>query len=122
MQRRSPSRVLWKFAKRRLRPALNSFLARFSIFGDPVVFDKEQFPFIGAVECDWKLIRRELDEQLAHFRSEGKLLEAQRLEQRTNFDIEMMLEIGTCPGIENYSLYTSGRLTGERPACLTGLT
>ena len=63
-------------------------------------------------------IRAELDEQLATFRSAGKLLEAQRLEQRTNFDIEMMLEIGTCPGIENYSLYTSGRRTGERPACL----
>ncbi len=63
-------------------------------------------------------IRAELAEQLAKFRSEGRLLEAQRLEQRTNFDIEMMLEIGTCPGIENYSLYTSGRRTGERPACL----
>ena len=64
------------------------------------------------------LIRVELDEQLALFRNEGKLLEAQRIEQRTNFDIEMMLEIGTCPGIENYSLYTSRRRTGERPACL----
>ena len=64
------------------------------------------------------LIRRELDQQLALFRNEGKPLEAQRLEQRTNFDIEMMLEIGTCPGIENYSLYTSRRRTGERPACL----
>jgi len=64
------------------------------------------------------LIREELAEQLALFRNAGKLLEAQRLEQRTNFDIEMMLEIGTCPGIENYSLYTSRRRTGERPACL----
>ena len=63
-------------------------------------------------------IRTELDRQLALFRSEGKLLEAQRLEQRTNFDIEMMLQIGTCPGIENYSLYTSRRRPGERPACL----
>ena len=64
------------------------------------------------------LIRVELAEQLAVFRNAGKLLEAQRLEQRTNFDLEMMLEIGTCPGIENYSLYTSRRRTGERPACL----
>ena len=64
------------------------------------------------------LIRQELEEQLAIFRDEGKLLEAQRLEQRTRFDMEMMLEIGTCPGIENYSLYTSRRRTGERPACL----
>lgn len=63
-------------------------------------------------------IRDELAAQLASFREDGKLLEAQRLEQRTHFDIEMMLEIGTCPGIENYSLYTSGRRTGERPACL----
>ncbi|MGD8321393.1 MAG: excinuclease ABC subunit UvrB, partial [Gemmatimonadota bacterium] len=64
------------------------------------------------------LIREELAEQLARFRMEGKLLEAQRLEQRTNFDLEMMLEVGTCPGIENYSLYTSHRKPGERPACL----
>ncbi len=64
------------------------------------------------------LIREELAEQLAKFRSEGRLLEAQRLEQRTNFDLEMMLEIGTCPGIENYSLYTSRRSPGDRPACL----
>jgi len=64
------------------------------------------------------LIRQELAEQLTRFRADGRLLEAQRLEQRTNFDIEMMLEIGTCPGIENYSLYTSRRRTGERPACL----
>ncbi|MGH7856416.1 MAG: DEAD/DEAH box helicase family protein, partial [Candidatus Binatia bacterium] len=47
-----------------------------------------------------------------------KLLEAQRLESRTNFDIEMMLEIGTCAGIENYSRHLSGRRAGERPACL----
>ncbi len=64
------------------------------------------------------LVRAELAEQLMLFRSAGKLLEAQRLEQRTNFDLEMMQEIGTCPGIENYSLYTSLRKTGERPACL----
>ena len=63
-------------------------------------------------------IREELAEHLHRFRTEGKLLEAQRLEQRTNFDLEMMLEIGTCPGIENYSLYTSRRRPGERPACL----
>ncbi len=64
------------------------------------------------------LIREELAEQLERFRAAGKLLEAQRLESRTNFDIEMMLEIGTCPGIENYSRYMSGRNPGERPACL----
>ena len=63
-------------------------------------------------------VREELAEQLDRFRAAGKLLEAQRLEQRTHFDIEMMLEIGTCPGIENYSRYTSRRKPGERPSCL----
>ncbi|MGD8361485.1 MAG: excinuclease ABC subunit UvrB [Gemmatimonadota bacterium] len=63
-------------------------------------------------------IRTELETQVTHFRENGQLLEAQRIEQRTNFDLEMMLELGTCPGIENYSLYTSGRRPGERPACL----
>ena len=72
----------------------------------------------STVEAMVPHIRRELNEQLALYRNAGKLLEAQRLEQRTNFDLEMMLEIGTCPGIENYSLYTSGRKPGERPACL----
>jgi excinuclease ABC subunit B len=64
------------------------------------------------------LIRDEMATQVARYRMEGRLLEAQRLEQRTNFDLEMMKEIGTCPGIENYSLYTSHRKPGERPACL----
>jgi excinuclease ABC subunit B len=63
-------------------------------------------------------IRSELDERLRSLRSDGKLLEAQRLESRTNFDIEMMMEIGTCAGIENYSRHLSGRQSGERPACL----
>jgi excinuclease ABC subunit B len=63
-------------------------------------------------------IRDELSGQLAKFRMEGRLLEAQRLETRTNFDLEMMLEIGTCPGIENYSRYIGGRQPGDRPACL----
>ncbi|MBA3890715.1 MAG: excinuclease ABC subunit UvrB [Gemmatimonadaceae bacterium] len=65
-----------------------------------------------------KLIREELVGRLEELKSAGKLLEAQRLESRTNFDIEMMLEIGTCAGIENYSRHLSGRTSGERPACL----
>jgi excinuclease ABC subunit B len=65
-----------------------------------------------------KEIRVELAERLALLKPAGKLLEAQRLESRTNFDIEMMLEIGTCPGIENYSRILAGRKAGERPACL----
>jgi excinuclease ABC subunit B len=65
-----------------------------------------------------KLIRVELQDRLTELRTAGKLLEAQRLESRTNFDVEMMLEIGTCAGIENYSRHLSGRAEGERPACL----
>jgi excinuclease ABC subunit B len=65
-----------------------------------------------------KLIRAELEGRLAELRGAGKLLEAQRLESRTNFDVEMMLEIGTCAGIENYSRHLAGREAGERPACL----
>jgi excinuclease ABC subunit B len=65
-----------------------------------------------------KVIRAELVERLADLRAAGKLLEAQRLESRTNFDIEMMLEIGTCAGIENYSRHLAGRAEGERPAVL----
>ena len=64
------------------------------------------------------LIREELVQRLSDLRASNKLLEAQRLESRTNFDIEMMLEIGTCAGIENYSRHLSGRSEGERPACL----
>ena len=63
-------------------------------------------------------IRAELVERLGVLKGAGKLLEAQRLESRTNFDIEMMLEIGTCPGIENYSRILAGRQPGARPACL----
>jgi excinuclease ABC subunit B len=71
-----------------------------------------------ALERAVGLIRAELAGQLEILRRENKLLEAQRLESRTNFDIEMMLEIGTCAGIENYSRHLSGRSAGERPACL----
>ncbi|MFW6206948.1 MAG: excinuclease ABC subunit UvrB, partial [Gemmatimonadota bacterium] len=63
-------------------------------------------------------IREEMGERVKHFQREGRLLEAQRIESRTNFDIDMMLEIGTCPGIENYSRFMSGRKPGQRPACL----
>jgi excinuclease ABC subunit B len=63
-------------------------------------------------------IRAELRERLASFRAEGKLLEAQRLQQRTEYDLEMLGTIGTCPGVENYSRHLSGRAPGERPGCL----
>ena len=63
-------------------------------------------------------IRLELIDRLEELRSMDKLLEAQRLEQRTNFDLEMMMEVGYCSGIENYSRYFSGRKPGERPYTL----
>jgi len=65
-----------------------------------------------------KNIEKELEERLKWFRSQNKLLEAQRLESRTRYDIEMMREIGYCPGIENYSRHLSGRKPGERPYTL----
>ena len=65
-----------------------------------------------------KNIEIELEERLKWFRSQNKLLEAQRLESRTRFDIEMMREIGYCPGIENYSRHIAGRKPGERPYTL----
>ena len=65
-----------------------------------------------------KDIEKELEERLSYFRSQDKLLEAQRLESRTRFDIEMMREIGYCTGIENYSRHLSGRAPGERPYVL----
>jgi excinuclease ABC subunit B len=63
-------------------------------------------------------IKLELRERLTQLRDNGRLLEAQRLEQRTQFDLEMILELGYCSGIENYSRYLSGRGPGEPPPCL----
>ena len=65
-----------------------------------------------------RLIREELEQRLAEFRAEGKLLEAQRLKMRTEYDLEMLNEIGYCAGVENYSRPLSGRKPGERPQCL----
>ena len=63
-------------------------------------------------------IKEELRERLEYLQAANKLVEAQRLEQRTRFDLEMILEIGYCPGIENYSRYLSGRAAGEPPPTL----
>jgi len=63
-------------------------------------------------------IESELDQQLERFKQEGKLLEAQRIQQRTRYDLEMIKEIGYCKGIENYSRYVTGRQTGEPPYTL----
>ena len=64
------------------------------------------------------LLRTELDEQYARFLAENKLVEAQRLKTRTEYDIELMTEMGYCPGIENYSAPLAGRAKGERPGVL----
>ena len=63
-------------------------------------------------------IYRELEERVAFFEGEGKLIEAQRIQQRTNYDIEMLTEVGICKGIENYSAVLSGRAPGSMPTTL----
>ena len=70
------------------------------------------------IEKGIKSIKKELFDRLSFLRKNGLLLEAQRLEQRTFYDIEMMMELGYCSGIENYSRHLDGRKKGERPYCL----
>ncbi len=70
------------------------------------------------IESAIKLIRQELEEQLKKFESESKLLEAQRLNARTRFDLEMLQEVGHCPGVENYSRPLSGKPPGATPDTL----
>jgi excinuclease ABC subunit B len=72
----------------------------------------------GTIDRALDSIEAELEERLDELRSAGKLLEAQRLESRTRYDIEMLKEIGYCPGVENYSRHLSGRKPGERPFTL----
>ena len=84
-----------------------------------VVYPAKQFVTSkDTLERAMKGIDKELEERLAELRGAGKLVEAQRLEQRTRFDLEMMREVGYCAGIENYSRHIAGRLPGSRPACL----
>ncbi len=86
---------------------------RFTVYpGTHYVTPRERL--IGAVDQ----IRDDLRVRLKELRDGGKLLEAQRLEQRTMYDMEMMKEVGYCAGIENYSRYLSGRAPGEPPPCL----
>ena len=86
---------------------------RFTVYpGTHYVTPKERL--LGAVDQ----IREDLRVRLGELREAGKLLEAQRLEQRTMYDMEMMQEVGYCAGIENYSRYLSGRAPGEPPPCL----
>ncbi len=72
----------------------------------------------GDMKLSIEMIAAELEQRLEVFRKEGKLLEAQRLESRTKYDMEMLIETGYCSGIENYSRIMDRREEGERPACL----
>ena len=102
-------------------------ISRFDYLTGEVIEDLESyviFPakhFVADKEKTLKVIdeiRAELSERLDFLRSNNKLLEAQRLEQRTHFDIEMMIELGYCSGIENYSRFFAGRKEGEKPFTL----
>ena len=121
-------------------PAYEEFAYQIELFGDAVeavriinpttgepLSDVEQvflFPAVhyvaaeGTVERAVESIRRELDARLAELRNAGKLLEAQRLSARTRYDLEMLTEVGYCPGIENYSRHLDGRLPGQKPYTL----
>ncbi len=96
-----------------LTGAISRKVPRFTVYpGTHYVTPRERLS--GAVDQ----IREDLRVRLAELRGAGKLLEAQRLEQRTMFDMEMIKEVGYCAGIENYSRYLSGRAPGEPPPCL----
>ncbi|WP_407377024.1 excinuclease ABC subunit UvrB [Methanobrevibacter sp.] len=84
-----------------------------------MIFPAKHF-VVGQDKMDTAIanIKQELDERLQELNLTGKLLEAQRLEQRTRFDIEMLQEMGYCPGVENYSMHLSGRKWGEKPYSL----
>ncbi len=87
--------------------------------GQAAIFPATHYATLGAkLEAAIDGIYKELEERLLFMRQEGMLLEAQRLEQRTKFDLEMLREVGVCPGIENYSRHLDGREPGERPHCL----
>jgi excinuclease ABC subunit B len=100
----------------KIEPLTGSTIAR---LGQCAIYPAKHFVTERpAIERAVRLIRDELAVRLAELKTAGKLLEAQRLESRTQFDVEMLLEIGTCPGIENYSRHLTARAAGERPACL----
>ena len=121
-------------------PATKDFYIRIDCFGDEVELIAEvdivtgqirrtyhTFPFFPAydhastrkrIEAACETISAELEERLAYFKSEGKLLEAERLDLRVRQDMESMKEFGRCPGIENYSRHIDGRKPGQRPYCL----
>ena len=87
--------------------------------GEAIIYPATEYAGTGEyVEDTIKKIETELDSRLDELRSKNKLVEAQRLEQRTKFDLEMLRETGYCTGIENYSRYFTGRSEGDTPYCL----
>ncbi|MFZ2874544.1 MAG: excinuclease ABC subunit UvrB [Phycisphaerales bacterium] len=141
------SEMEWKRGQFRVRgdslevwPAYEKYAVRVDLFGDEIerlelvnpisgeVLAEERqfflFPAVHYVMPEEQLqtalasIRAELDARVMDLRSKGRLLEAQRLLSRTKFDLEMLEETGTCPGIENYSRFMDGRMPGERPYTL----
>jgi excinuclease ABC subunit B len=141
------SELEWKRGLFRVRgdsldvwPAYEKFAVHIELFGDEVdkielinptsgevLAEEKQFFLFPAVHyvmpeeqlhVALKQIREELDARILELRSQGKLLEAQRLISRTKYDLELLEETGTCPGIENYSRFMDGRMPGERPYTL----
>ncbi|MDO9457482.1 excinuclease ABC subunit UvrB [Nocardioides sp.] len=97
-----------------------------AVTGEVLTEDKELYVFPAThyvagperMERAIRGIEAELEEQLATFERQGKMLEAQRLRMRTTYDIEMMRQVGSCAGIENYSMHMDGRTRGSAPNCL----
>jgi len=141
------SEMEWKRGQFRVRgdaldvwPAYEKYAIRVEFFGDEierielvnptsgeVIAEERQFFLFPAVhyvmpeeqlQTAVNAIKAELDARVMELRSKGRLLEAQRLLSRTKFDLEMLQETGTCPGIENYSRFMDGRAPGERPYTL----
>lgn len=120
-----------------VQPADRETAYRISMWGDEIERISEFDPLTGELIADWQQvdifpakhfvtpqdrleaaieeIQREMEEQVALFKAQGKLLEAQRIQQRTNYDIEMLREVGYCNGIENYSRPLAGRPPGSTP-------
>ncbi len=120
-----------------VQPAEREFAYRISLWGDEIERIMEIDPLTGEVIADHQQIdifpakhfitpramleealeeiRQEMDEQVALFEEQGKLLEAQRIKQRTNYDLEMLREVGTCSGVENYSRPLARRPAGSTP-------
>jgi excinuclease ABC subunit B len=123
-----------------VQPSYEEVATRIEFFGDEVEAIRELDPLTGEIlavrdqltvfpathyvtpreQLERAVVRieAELEERVAELEARGRLLEAQRLRQRTMFDLEMLRETGTCAGVENYSRHLSGRAEGERPHCL----